>query len=335
MSRRCFWVAYDIDRVAAFTLGRPVGIQDELIDAETKILIAVVYWRAPRATDDQVPTIMTGTLHVIKLRQLWAKFHANLYSPQLQYATTGSQFATVDSLRQELEEWHASAPTHLDYASSHPLSVFASNEWFQIAYNHSVLILYRLYITGILGKRRQGSGQNESNNTNHIEEEENLQRAFENCSRCAREICVLYRRIYQKSTVQFTWGSLHILFLGGLTYLYCLWRSWRVRQQTKQSEVINTCMACTTVLVIIAERWNLATSYRDIFETLSEKTINMICGNEKLAGPLPPQSLWFAPCDTLPPGLLSRDWGLGFEDLSMPEGSDWFIQEFLQEFPES
>jgi hypothetical protein len=34
MSKRCFWVAYDIDRVAAFILGRPVGIPDELIDAE-------------------------------------------------------------------------------------------------------------------------------------------------------------------------------------------------------------------------------------------------------------------------------------------------------------
>ncbi|OQE39808.1 hypothetical protein PENCOP_c006G01253 [Penicillium coprophilum] len=341
MSRRCFWVAYDIDRVAAFTLGRPVGIQDELIDAELPMDIEdenITHsgiMASPRATDDQVPTIMTGTLHVIKLRQLWAKFHANLYSPQLQYATTGSQFATVDTLRQELEEWHLSAPTHLDYASSHPLSVFASDEWFQIAYNHSVLILYRLYITGILGKRCQGSGRNESNSTDHIEEEENLQRAFENCSRCARDICVLYRRLYQKSTVQFTWGSLHILFLAGLTYLYCLWRSWRVRQQTKQSEVINTCMACTTVLVIIAERWNLATSYRDIFETLSEKTISMICGDDKLAGPAPSQSQWTAPSDTLPPGMLSRDWSLGFEDLSIPQGSDWFIQEFLQEFPES
>ncbi|KAJ5836281.1 transcriptional regulator family: Fungal Specific TF [Penicillium robsamsonii] len=341
MSRRCFWVAYDIDRVAAFTLGRPVGIPDELIDTELPMDIEdenithTGLLANPRATDDQVPTIMTGTLHVIKLRQLWAKFHANLYSPQLQYASTGSQFATVDTLRQELEEWHASAPTHLDYSSSHPLSVFASNEWFQIAYNHSILILYRSYITGVLGKRRQGSGQNESNSTDFIEEEDNLQRAFENCSRCAREICVLYRRLYQKSTVQFTWGSLHILFLGGLTYLYCLWRSWRVRQQTKQSEVINTCMACTTVLVIIAERWNLATSYRDIFETLSEKTINMICGNDKLAGLATPQAQWTVPCDTLPPGLSPRDWSLGFDDFSMPQGSDWFIQEFLQEFPES
>ncbi|KAJ6055821.1 transcriptional regulator family: Fungal Specific TF [Penicillium canescens] len=340
MSKRCFWVAYDIDRVAAFILGRPVGIPDELIDAELPMDIedeSITHHGIltnPRAADDQVPTIMTGTLHSIKLRQLWAKFHANLYSPLPQHHNPGRQVATVDSLRQELEDWHASAPTHLDYSSSHPLSVFASDEWFQIAYDHSILILYRLYITGILGKRRQGGTQHEINNIDSLEEEEDLQKAFENCSRCARDICVLYRRLYQKSTVQFTWGSLHILFLGGLTYLYCLWRSWRVRQQTKQSEVINTCMACTTVLVIIAERWNLATSYRDIFEALSERTINMICGIGNSARPVPAQSQWTSPGDNLPPGLSPRDWSLGFDDLAMPQGSDWLIQELLQEFPE-
>jgi hypothetical protein len=34
LSKRCFWVAYDIDRVAAFRLGRPVGIPEEAIDVE-------------------------------------------------------------------------------------------------------------------------------------------------------------------------------------------------------------------------------------------------------------------------------------------------------------
>lgn len=37
MSKRCFWVAYDIDRVAAFILGRPVGIPDDCIDAEVSL----------------------------------------------------------------------------------------------------------------------------------------------------------------------------------------------------------------------------------------------------------------------------------------------------------
>ena len=36
MSKRCFWVAYDLDRVASFILGRPVGITDDVIDAEVR-----------------------------------------------------------------------------------------------------------------------------------------------------------------------------------------------------------------------------------------------------------------------------------------------------------
>ena len=36
MSTRCFWVAYDLDRVAAFILGRPVGIPDNAIDVEVR-----------------------------------------------------------------------------------------------------------------------------------------------------------------------------------------------------------------------------------------------------------------------------------------------------------
>ena len=34
MAKRCFWVSYDIDRVASFVLGRPTAISDYAIDAE-------------------------------------------------------------------------------------------------------------------------------------------------------------------------------------------------------------------------------------------------------------------------------------------------------------
>lgn len=34
ISKRCFWVAYDIDLVASFILGRPAGISDNAIDVE-------------------------------------------------------------------------------------------------------------------------------------------------------------------------------------------------------------------------------------------------------------------------------------------------------------
>jgi len=34
ISKRCFWVAYDLDCVASFILGRPKGIPDNAIDVE-------------------------------------------------------------------------------------------------------------------------------------------------------------------------------------------------------------------------------------------------------------------------------------------------------------
>jgi hypothetical protein len=42
MLKRCFWVAYDIDRVAAFILGRPVGIPEDSIDVEVLYTLLLI-----------------------------------------------------------------------------------------------------------------------------------------------------------------------------------------------------------------------------------------------------------------------------------------------------
>lgn len=272
---------------------------------------------------------MTGCIHSIKLRRLWTKIVDVLYPTNSQRHKALPQQCSFEALRQELEEWRASTPDQLDYSHSHPLSVFASSQWFPLAYDHAVLVLYRHYISGAaLGQHQGDSSLSEI-----------TERAFEECFFRSREMCLLYRRVYQSSTVQFTWGSLHILFTGGLTYLYCLWRSERIRSMARQTDVVNTCMACTTVLVIIAERWNLATSYRDIFETLSERTINMICGGGKepelptnLLGSqtLPTAVPTFVESD--PPPL--QDWIMGLDDMSIPQDSGWLVHELLSDVRE-
>jgi hypothetical protein len=162
-----------------------------------------------------------------------------------------------------------------------------------------------------------------------------MTQAFVECSVHAREMCLLYRRLYQNATIKFTWGSLHILFLGGLTYLYCLWKSKHVRETARRADVVNTCMACTTVLVIIAERWKTSASYRDIFEALSERTINMICGDgtrPDTTGTPTVASQRFGtdatPTADTPP--LVPDWVVGLDDMAIPQESEWLVQELLQ-----
>lgn len=322
ISKRCFWVAYDIDRVASFILGRPVGIPDEYIDAELPLdidddnITGAGLLKEPRASPEEPPTSMTRALHVIKLRRLWSKISHSLYSTSTVSSREQAlnRTATIASLLADLDAWHESVPAPPDFPAYQPLSVFASLEWFQLAYDHSILMLYRHIIT----------------HPPYPGDEQNVEDAIATCASSAREMCILYRRVYQSPTIQFTWGSLHILFLGGLTYLYCIWRSAKYRESCRRTDIINTCMACNTVLIIIAERWSQAATYRDVFEKLSERTLDLVCNHGP--APAPEKSLeqnedqFGFPTEA----LLLEDWIMDLDDTTMPHGSEWFVQELLQ-----
>lgn len=289
----------------------------------------------PRSNPGDPPTSMTGALHAIKLRQLWSKFNDTLYS---RGAQPGS---SIESLRQELEEWRASVPEKLESNQTRAFSVFASNDWFQLAYDYSVLLLYRPYIVGTYSD----TGRSPRSPAYEVHADAQ-QRAFEICSDRARDMCLHYRRLYQSqaSNIQFTWGSLHILFLGGLTYLYCLWRSPRLRQQTRATTIMNTCMACTTVLTIIAERWGQASSYRDIFEVLSERTIDLVYKNTDNTNeldnnfsqptahredPISGNAAAFS-VDNPDFQFSLQDWIMGMDDSTVPGDPQWLAQELFQ-----
>lgn len=346
MAKRCFWVSYDIDRVAAFTLGRPVGIPEASIDVDLPLdiddenITASGITSTPRSEATDPSTLMSGTIHAIKLRRLWTKMNDRLYPPKGRRSCRAdcSQRCIIDSLRKDLEDWHAATPNQLGRSASHPLSVFASKSWFQLAYDYTILLLYRHYMF-IPHSNRDGADVSETATVDDMAEATNA--AVEECFVRARQICLSYRRIYQSSSVQFTWGSIHILFVAGLTYLFCLWHSSALRSKAKQSDVMSTCMACNTVLIIVAERWNLATSYRTAFETLSERTIRMICGDvDDLSNSV---SLPFA-TDAHRPGQQSatqdapgtaeplfQDWIMGLEDMGIPRESEWFVDELLRD----
>ena len=304
---------------------------------------------------------MTAALHATKLRQLWSQFSDSIYSNLFHPNSEGSSQhvrASIENLRQKLEEWKAAVPDgNCDASSSgKTLSVFASKNWFRLAYDYSILLLYRHYIIDNQGWYEKSLSSAQGGIMDARD------RAFEVCADHARDICLIYRHLYQTqgAHVQFTWGSLHILFLAGLTYLYCLWRSPCVRLKTRPNTVMNTSMACTTVLIIIADRWPSAISYRDIFETLSERTISMMCGEQ---GNNPQDVNHFPPADGVRgPGVLSalnsntgagmdvftgvpdgfasigtdhgimplQEWMTALDDIEAPGDSQWLAQELFQ-----
>lgn len=101
------------------------------------------------------------------------------------------------------------------------------------------------------------------------------------------------------------------------------------------------------VLVIIAERWSVAASYRDLFEKLSERTINMVFGGPGGNGNnmnAPPSSLTNAGLaleSSHDDNLMSQpifddlhleDWLVNLEDINVPDESEWLVQGLIRGF---
>ena len=280
-------------------------------------------------------------MHIVKLRRIWSKISDSIYSTsfKLEDSTCSGVSSHIVNLRRGLDAWRDAIPVQPEVPDTGPITVFASRDWFQLAYCHSVLLLYRHYLTCT------ASQPSTDQNSPHCTWGD-IDAAYIECADRAREICLLYRRTYQRSPVRYTWGSLHILFLGGLTYLHCLWSSEAVRKSVRQMDVINTCTACTMVLVIIAERWSKARTYRDVFEQLSEQTLAFICGgtgasdqmgtNQALAPVSAPSNFGFSrPYSNAPaPPKESQldDWIFNLETGNVDEYDPWLVQDLLRGF---
>ncbi|KAI4599316.1 hypothetical protein KJ359_001757 [Pestalotiopsis sp. 9143b] len=127
MRKRVFWCAQGIDCSYALRLGRPLGIQPFEIDAELPLdvddeaITDAGLHGSPRTLPDQEPTSMSNAIHVIRLRQIWARMHASVYSANtLGEVDSDSRRRQITQLRDDLEK-----------------------EWFELNYSGTILLLYR------------------------------------------------------------------------------------------------------------------------------------------------------------------------------------------------
>ncbi|EXJ91784.1 hypothetical protein A1O3_00334 [Capronia epimyces CBS 606.96] len=274
--RRVFWCCYNLDRAMSITLGRPQSITDSDIDVEypldiddENITVSGLLCE-PRISNSDPPTTMSAAIHTIRLRQIWARIqcsvHAQVGTEADVTSTTSTTTTTTpdqdsDSLlagfKRELEEWLESSPSQL--SSSHAQNnSFGSREWFDMMYHHSILLLYRYRLTNQRNNRKVPSA------------------IYLECAQSSALLCAGYRQLYVSDRLHDTWGGLHNLFLGGVTFLYCLWSSPDMRAQFRLDKVTTTCTACAVVLSIMAERWAAAAPYRDAFDMLSNATLTMV-----------------------------------------------------------
>lgn len=247
-------------------------------------------------------TDLSVALHMFRLRCLWAKIHVALFTDTKRICTTDEAYtARIQQLRIELDQWRATAPPE-PHRTGEALTLFGSKDWYDSNYSHSILLLHRNHL---IEARAAVPGP-----------------IVLACLDATESISRGYYRQIILGHVGCTWGCLHVLFLAGLTYLHCLWTSAAARESRHLDTVSNTCMDCSMVFAVMAERWDRAAPYRDIFETLSRKTIAMMVGDNA-----PSMSEWpdsFGASTLAESGSLEDPW----------EVMQWINEDLLQQSTE-
>lgn len=197
---------------------------------------------------------MSAAIHTIYLRRIWAKIQGSVY-PQVNDTNVTTPISLIEIYQRELDEWLESSPPQLP-SNERNNNAFGSKEWFEMVYHHSILLLHR---HSLVNRHEQPSAA-----------------TFLACAQSGSLLCTGYRQLYISNRLTDTWASLHNLFLGGVTFIYCLWSSAATRAHFRMDSVSKICTACTVVLSVIAERWAYATPYRDAFDMLTQATIAMV-----------------------------------------------------------
>lgn len=300
MRLRVFWCCYNLDRAVAVTLGRPVGIADSDIDVEVIMTrsiftsgIMLKFFQLPCDIDDdkitvsgllgeprygsEPPTTVSSAIHTVRLRQLWARIQASMY-PQNNASSPDAITSSIlaEGFKTDLQDWLNSAPDQLVENRRHN-NAYASHSWFQLMFHHSILLIHRHRLV------TAGRGEDKEYLPSSV---------YLDCASSAQSICHLYRQLYISHRLNDTWGALHVLFLGGVTFLHCLWMSPEVRAEYRLDKVATTCTSCIVVLAVMAERWSAVQSYRDAYDMLSGATQAMLA--ESLTAVMPPELPVFA-----------------------------------------
>lgn len=253
----CFWCTVALDRVASLTLGRPLAMQLEDIDID---LLAVQQGRlgVPSQRSETVRTETTADVraapisspeqrvrrsiftHIVKYRVICGKVLNALHrSTSDDLRGSNVDYTHIrDQLAQQLQAWHAETPsavlpslsasqpadttvtaqatttphpttpatpatvTSISTSRTESLSSFRSTEWYDLLYHNGNLMLFRPSPSIPDTTARNNSTA--------------LQRTFDS----SRPAITLYASLHQTRKINYSWVTLHSVFMAGLSYIY-------------------------------------------------------------------------------------------------------------------
>jgi hypothetical protein len=211
-------------------------------------------------------------LHYISIRRIAGKilqiFHCTTTNTEL---SRQERYEIQQSLYRDLQAWRAEIPNidGLLQKDELPTSSFRSSTWYEIPYHNALLLLYRPSPSFPHSKPTY-------NNTT-----EDILITLNNVYTSSRSVIYLYWEQHRNRRLNYSWITLHAVFIAGLSFVYCI---SSIIKETKRrgstfppsleyTQIIDVTRTCSNVLVAINERWATARGSLDIFSHLSDAII--------------------------------------------------------------
>ncbi|KAE8138885.1 fungal-specific transcription factor domain-containing protein [Aspergillus pseudotamarii] len=216
MCKRVFWSAYVMGCSVAINMARPLGIRESDISMPLPLQMTDTQLdesiQSPYVEQTLIPSVAdTSTfIHIIKLRRINAAIYTVFHSIK----STLTDRAELDRLRSgyfmELNQWLTTAPRYVQ-----TLSTFQSTEWFQIAFHHAVLSLYR------------------PSRAVPMPSSDDLRL----CTESSIGLISSYSALYARNRIKYTFVAIHSLFMAALTMLYSLRASAPIRRELSKGVI--------------------------------------------------------------------------------------------------
>ncbi|KAJ5618836.1 hypothetical protein N7510_002820 [Penicillium lagena] len=209
-----------------------------------------------------------------RLRHLESRIHREVFDTNLPSAHDDE---TIERFRHELEAWRLGVWASLDSQTDGPnYSLYDTREFFEIQYSKALRMLLQPRITGDRG--------------------DSSQTAFylSLSARAAGDVCQCYKTLHQRRRLGWNLLALHSIFTAGLTLLYC---AWARREQVPDLAALEDIRACSNVLFAISEQWPSTQRFRDAFETLARRMMEIVSTSHPAASTQGLSAVEMAPND--------------------------------------
>ncbi|WRT64142.1 uncharacterized protein IL334_001071 [Kwoniella shivajii] len=245
--KRVFYSLFNLDRLVAGTLSKPLAIADSDIDVE---------FPTPSPTDAPFrgrPRI-EFTRHIIKLRRLGGAILSTVYSVSGEQNSLPEpdRAGIIHSLHSRLDTWLSECPLPPDNNEEKGSMIHTSHSWFLLNYHQGLCLLYRpspLYPTMTV---------------------ERLTELHQASIRCVD----LYIELWHEQKVSYNLINVSMQFLACISLLYCLCEydsrdSALVKRLDWRKEVAQRLGQCHDLLDAFSGALPETAKYREIFTKLS------------------------------------------------------------------